>query len=170
MVTMFARILGCVDPSPTGQHACLAAIEMAARFGCRLTLVTVLPGTGKDSQPDLERLVPMDSLDRPIPRIMEDAQAEAQRKGVPSTEVVYLRGKVVESVLEYVERAPPDLLVVGTRGLSRGSRLLLGSVSSRLVSEAPCPVLVVRSVRGRVGRPSQDGLPSVVPRHDPPDA
>jgi nucleotide-binding universal stress UspA family protein len=144
---MFGRILACVDASPTGQHAGLVAIEMATRFGCRLTLLTVLPWSAKDAQPDLERLVPMDSKGRPLHRILEDAQAEALRKGVPSAEVVYLRGKVVESILAHLEHSPPDLVVVGTRGLSRGSRLLLGSVSSRLVSEAPCPVLVVRSVR-----------------------
>ncbi|MGP8078801.1 MAG: universal stress protein [Thermoplasmata archaeon] len=149
---MFGRILACVDASPTGQHACAAAIEMATRFGCRLTLLTVLPAAGKDPQPDLERLVPMDSMNRPIPRIMEDAQSEALRKGIPAAEIVYLRGKVVESILEHLERAPPDLVVVGTRGLSRGSRILLGSVSSRLVTEAPCPVLVVRTVRAAAGK------------------
>jgi nucleotide-binding universal stress UspA family protein len=149
---MFARILACVDASPAGQQVGAAAIEMATRFGCRLTLLTVLPWTGKDVQPDLERLVPMDPEGRPIHRIMEDAQSEALKKGVSSVELVYLRGKVVESVLEHLEHAPPDLVVVGTRGLSRGSRLLLGSVSSRLVSEAPCPVLVIRAVRGSRGK------------------
>jgi len=150
---MFARILACVDPSPTGQHACLVAIEMASRFVCRLTLLTVLPSTTKEAQPDLERLVPVDAKGRPLHRILEDAQGEALAKGVPSAEIVYLRGKVVESILAHLEHSPPDLLVVGTRGLSRGSRLLLGSVSSRLVTEAPCPVLVVRTVRPAAAKP-----------------
>jgi nucleotide-binding universal stress UspA family protein len=125
---------------------------MAVRFGCALTLLTVLPWTERDAQPDLERLVPMDAEGRPIHRILEDAQADATLKGVPSTEIVYLRGNVVESILHRLEEAPPDLVVVGTRGLSRGSRLLLGSVSSRLVTEAPCPVLVVRTVRQAKGK------------------
>jgi len=151
---VFARILACVDASATGERAAIVASEMAVRFGCRLTLVTVLPWTGRNSQPDLERLVPMDSKGRPIHRILEDAQAEALKRGVPSVDLVYLRGKVVEAILEHLEHSPPDLVVVGTRGLSRGSRLLLGSVSSRLVSEAPCPVLVVRRVRAPGGRPA----------------
>jgi nucleotide-binding universal stress UspA family protein len=37
-----------------------------------------------------------------------------------------------------------DLIVVGTRGLNLAQRLLLGSVSTKLVHEAPCDVLVVR--------------------------
>ena len=37
-----------------------------------------------------------------------------------------------------------DLIVVGTRGLGGAKRLVLGSVSTRLVHDAPCSVLVVR--------------------------
>lgn len=144
---MFGRILVAADGSPTGQRACEVAIEMAARFGCRLTLLTVLPGNPKDADPVLERLVPTDSNGRPIHRILEEYEAEAHRKGISSVEIEYLHGNVVESILTRLNQDPPDLVVVGTRGLSRGSRLLLGSVSSRLVSEAPSPVLVVRTVR-----------------------
>jgi nucleotide-binding universal stress UspA family protein len=144
---VFARILVCVDPSPTGEHACRVAIEMAVRFRCGLTLLTVLPTSSKGAQPDLERLVPIDARGRPLQRILEEAQADALKQGVRSAEIVYLRGKVVESILAHLKHGPPDLLVVGTRGLPRGSRLLLGSVSSRLVAEAPCPVLVARTVR-----------------------
>jgi len=150
--SMFGRILVCVDASPTGEHACVVATEMAVRFGCGLTLLTVLPGSPENAEPVLERLVPMDSRGRPLHRILEDYQADALKKGIPSAEIVYLRGKVVESILAHLEHAPPDLVVVGTRGLSRGSRLLLGSVSSRLVTEAPCPVLVVRTVRRGDGK------------------
>jgi nucleotide-binding universal stress UspA family protein len=144
---MFNQVLACVDASPDGQRACRAAIEVATRFGCALTLLTVLPGTEKDAQPDLERLTPMSPEGKPVHRILEDAQAEALKKGVPRADLVYLRGNVAESILRHLEESPPDLVVVGTRGLSRGSRFLLGSVSSRLVSDAPCPVLVVRAVR-----------------------
>jgi nucleotide-binding universal stress UspA family protein len=36
-----------------------------------------------------------------------------------------------------------DLLVLGSRGFGPVMRLLVGSVSSRVIREAPCPVLVV---------------------------
>ena len=41
--------------------------------------------------------------------------------------------------------AGADLLVVGTRGHSGITSMLLGSVSQRCVHHAPCPVVVVRS-------------------------
>lgn len=153
---MFARIVACVDASPAGQHVLEVATEMATRFGCGLTLLTVLPWKGRESDPELERLLPMDAEGRPIHRVLEDGQSAARARGVSDCAIEYLRGNVVESVLRYLQESPPDLVVVGTRGLSRGSRMLLGSVSSSLVRDAPCPVLVVRHVvRGR--RPTAIG-------------
>lgn len=143
---MFARILACVDSSATGMRALEAGVEMAARFHCALTLLSVLPEGASDVGADLESLVPSHEGGRPLRQSVAAAVVEAKRRGAAEADAIYLRGKPVEEILRFLERTPIDLVVVGTRGLSRGSRLLLGSVSSRLVAEAPCPVLVVRPV------------------------
>jgi len=44
-----------------------------------------------------------------------------------------------------------DLLVVGSRGLSRFSSILIGSVSQSLVAHAPCPVVVFRGAPDAIG-------------------
>jgi nucleotide-binding universal stress UspA family protein len=80
---------------------------------------------------------------------VEEAEKEAHAKGVPAVFSVVLRGKVVDALLGYVAEHPQDLIVVGSRGLTRGSRLIMGSVSSELVSLAPCPVLVIRPISKR---------------------
>ena len=146
---MFAKIVACVDSDPPGQHAGSTAVEVAARFKCELILLTVLPWARKDAQPDLERLIPMGPEGRTIHQMMEETQNAALARGIPKVETALLRGNPADAILAYLEKSPPDLVVVGTRGLSRGSRVLLGSVSSRLVTEAPCPVLVVRTVARR---------------------
>jgi nucleotide-binding universal stress UspA family protein len=55
---------------------------------------------------------------------------------------VFERGDPVHKLLEAAEMGV-DLLVLGSRGFGPVMRLLIGSVSSRVVREAPCPVLVV---------------------------
>ena len=47
-------------------------------------------------------------------------------------------------ILEAMERAQPDLVVLGTRGLSGLSRLLIGSVATIVARQAPCSVLLAR--------------------------
>jgi nucleotide-binding universal stress UspA family protein len=55
---------------------------------------------------------------------------------------VFERGDPVEKLLEAAEMGV-DLLVLGSRGFGPVMRLLIGSVSSRVIREASCPVLVV---------------------------
>jgi len=72
---------------------------------------------------------------------------DAWRDGPPGVQV---RAETIEGVewdvlTEVAEAA--DLLVVGSRGRTGWSSLLLGSVSLRCITYAPCPVAVVRPSR-----------------------
>jgi nucleotide-binding universal stress UspA family protein len=75
---------------------------------------------------------------------LEEFRERALSQGARDVEPVTLHGEVLDSLLAYLARNPQDLVVVGSRGLTPGRRLLLGSVSSGLVNSAHCPVLVVR--------------------------
>lgn len=48
-------------------------------------------------------------------------------------------------VVEAADLLEAEVIVVGSRGLTRSRRLLLGSVSNRIATHAPCDVLVVRA-------------------------
>lgn len=71
---------------------------------------------------------------------LNDAVAElpGELRALP----VFERGDPVRKLLEAAEMGV-DLLVLGSRGFGPVMRLLIGSVSSRVIREAPCPVLVV---------------------------
>jgi nucleotide-binding universal stress UspA family protein len=57
---------------------------------------------------------------------------------------VQIWGQVAEQICEYAAAQACDLIVLGTRGQSNFSRLLLGSVSTQVTSHAHCPVTLVR--------------------------
>jgi nucleotide-binding universal stress UspA family protein len=48
------------------------------------------------------------------------------------------------TIVDYAEQENIDLIVVGTKGRSGFTKLLLGSVASKVVTYAHCPVLVVK--------------------------
>jgi nucleotide-binding universal stress UspA family protein len=54
------------------------------------------------------------------------------------------QGDAATEIIEYANNAATDLIVVGSRGLSRIRGLLLGSVSRKLVHYAGCSVLIVK--------------------------
>jgi nucleotide-binding universal stress UspA family protein len=160
---MFDRILVGLDGSAEGHRASRVALEIASRFHSRLTLVTVASPSAGATELFLQGFVPGGGETKALHHQLEEATEEAPSRGVASVEVVTLRGKVVEAILSYLRDHPHDLVVVGSRGLSRGGRLLMGSVSSQLVGSAPCPVLVVRlpsrTNRGGTSTPPSADLP-----------
>jgi nucleotide-binding universal stress UspA family protein len=50
----------------------------------------------------------------------------------------------VKPILKYAEDKEIDLIVVGTRSRTDIKKMLLGSIASRVVTYAHCPVIVVK--------------------------
>lgn len=143
---MFAKIAVVTDGSETAETAVRVAVDLALKYQSELLVLTVAPLAPvfpTPNEPYVAPAVPESDLPR-YREIVERAVAQAQAAGVGSVTGVCEEGAVVEEILAHLAPSPPDLLVVGSRGLSTAKRLLLGSVSTGLVTRAPCPVLVVR--------------------------
>ncbi len=56
-----------------------------------------------------------------------------------------LLGEPFEKIVETAKEGNYDLIIMGNRGFSKIKRFFVGSVTQRVISEAPCPVLVIRS-------------------------
>jgi nucleotide-binding universal stress UspA family protein len=86
-----------------------------------------------------------DKARRDAEAVVQDIVSKAEASGVKVRgEIVENVPSVVESITDYADEWKVQVIVVGTRGLSGFKKLLLGSVSSALVSHASCSVLVVR--------------------------
>jgi nucleotide-binding universal stress UspA family protein len=72
---------------------------------------------------------------------LREAQTMLRERGVQA-EMVHARGNVAQVLIEASKDA--DLVILGSRKINRFRRLVLGSVSSRVVHDAACDVLVVR--------------------------
>lgn len=76
--------------------------------------------------------------------LLEKAGEELLQSGLKVTQVL-LRGDAATEIIEYVKTHEIDIIVAGSRGLSRIKSWLLGSLSRKLVHYAPCSVMIVRS-------------------------
>lgn len=77
---------------------------------------------------------------------IEPIQKNARKDGVSSKiEILENDGtSVVGIITKYAHKNQIDLIAVGTRGLSKFKRLLVGSVTSAITSHSHCPVLLVK--------------------------
>jgi len=75
--------------------------------------------------------------------VVQAAADQLRRKGL-TTSVAVIEGLPQEVVIAEAVGWHPDTIFAGSRGLGTMERLLLGSVSTALVSHAPCAVEIVR--------------------------
>ena len=140
------HILVAVDGSESSKKAAHFAEELAHQTGARLSLLLVL------EPPTVAPFAPMDSY--AVTRAGTSAEAMQAAKAVLDEivrdlprgqgESIIEIGPAAETILAKAADMAVDHVVVGARGLGRGGRWLLGSVSDRVVHHAHCPVTVVR--------------------------
>lgn len=79
-------------------------------------------------------------------KVAYDVMQKAREILGPNLEVNTLieTGSPAETIVKVVDKYQYDLVIIGNRGLNQLQRLLLGSVSTKVVSAARCSVLVVK--------------------------
>lgn len=143
------RILVPVDGSENSKRAARVAIDLAKSYEAALIVISVVvapsfyvagPVAAPADLTDYYRLEMEDANNAvsSIGKLAKDGGVDA------SSQVLRPDKPVVEAIADFATTDAIDLIVVGTRGLGGFKKMLLGSVSSGLVSNAPCTVLVVR--------------------------
>lgn len=68
---------------------------------------------------------------------------QAEKQGV-RVESVIAKGLPFEQIVNLAKNQSVDLIVMGTTGRRSTDRILIGSVTQRVIEYAPCPVLVIK--------------------------
>jgi universal stress protein A len=145
---MFRKLLVATDFSPASRPAVARATELAKERRAELLIAHVLPSVGPIGT---EGWIPPRIYDEMAQAVRETGQKrldraveQARRAGVRARGLLFW-GIPHEVIARLARREKADLVVVGTHGRTGLSRLMMGSVASRVVGTAPCPVLTVRA-------------------------
>ena len=139
----FKNILCATDFSDFSNLTVNYGVALAKEFGARLTICHVIDLSSVAIYGEFQ-LDPVGQQNR----IMEDANAqlEALTGDQPvAWEPLLTVGKPADEISRAVEEKGIDLVIAATRGRSGFKRLILGSVTERLMRTLTCPLLVVCS-------------------------
>jgi nucleotide-binding universal stress UspA family protein len=145
------RILLATDGSEEAALAAHAAIDLSGRAGAKLHVVH----TWQDLRPPTLPAMAMDEYSQAYEQYEREArellkeQAQRLRSAGGTVAGTHLKkGRPAEEIAYLAQELEADLVVVGSRGLGLVKRLVVGSVSERVVQLDPCPTLVVRGGEG----------------------
>ena len=151
MLLPIKKILAPIDGSKNSLVALQVAVGLAKDYEADLTIIQVLPlnstslslSSLSGASSSMLTLYEEEAAD--AKKIVDDAVNLASKHGVKASgEVIRMQSSIVEAILKKALTQKVDLIVIGTRGLGGFKKLLMGSVSSGVVTHAHCPVLVVR--------------------------
>lgn len=139
------NILCPVDFSVTSKRALKNAIAMAHKFKAELTILSVCepqgsswlkPGSGREAESEKR----MEQLKVKL----DDFLKGLNLAGLQWTKEVR-KGNPAEEILNLISGRMTDLLVMGTQGKTGLNRLIMGSVTEKVIRAVPCSFLTLKS-------------------------
>lgn len=141
------HILCPVDLSETSERALVHARALAAWYAADITVLEAiwaalppiaLPAAlSSGSETPLLAPAVRQDFERELELFCKDGGKE------PPRQARVIEGPIVPTILEAASALPADLIVMGTHGRSGFDRLLLGSVTDKILRKATCPVLTI---------------------------
>lgn len=142
---MYGKILVAFDGTDGARAALAEGVELTRAGGATLTLVRC---TGAfERAPETLEVQPADPEEE-AKAISAMREAIADLPGGGDAELRAIDGHPPSAILSVAEEVGADLIVTGSRGRAMLPQAVLGRVSSALVSNAPCDVLVVQPRAG----------------------
>ena len=146
---MFKHVLFATDGSMASEHAALLAIDLASKYGAKVTSLFVIDpypflGIGSANPMAFEAYV------NSAKAMSFSIQDKARALGLSATPAVDIEVVTMEEVsvatgiLKAASDLGCDLIVLGSHGRGAMERMLLGSVATKIVNSATVPVLVTR--------------------------
>jgi nucleotide-binding universal stress UspA family protein len=140
-LVLFEKVLVAIDGSPYTDAALSAAEGLAAKAGCAVEIVHVhehdfIPSKA-GMAPDLERGDEAQAL-------LDGAVSRLKTQGVSVTgRLVQAQTRdVARAIMETADDCGADMIIVGRRGLSSLTAMIVGSVSNKLIHVARVPIMV----------------------------
>lgn len=137
------RVIVAVDGSEVSSRAVGLAVEVAQKFGAKLTVLHVVVPLFVPPEPYGMQTARLEEANREYGQSLVAQAAQSARAAGVDTSAVVISGAPAELIVDAAKEADVGLVVVGSHGRGAVGRFLLGSVSDRVIRLSPKPVLVV---------------------------
>lgn len=134
------NVLLATDGSSYSDSAAARAIDFTSSYGGRLSVVSVV-----DINEFYARVTAAaDRMREKAKKHLETARQKAEAAGLKADTVVK-EGEPYSKIVEFADEINADVLFMGSHGRTGLKKILMGSVTEKVIGFAGCPVMVVKS-------------------------
>ncbi|MEB3295468.1 MAG: universal stress protein [Synechococcales bacterium] len=130
---MFKTVLFPIDLSRESREAATLVCEVIKQHQSRLILLSVVEADADN---------PVMASTEAVEELLKDAQKIFTQQGI-AAEAVERAGKPAFTICDVADEMGADLIIMGSRGLGLTPEGTQDSVTNRVISLSPCPVLIV---------------------------
>ena len=135
------KILVAVDNSEWAKKALDQAIRTAKTENAELLILTVIPLVGAV---DGLSAAYVEKLKKAGEALLAEASLKAEAESVTVTQILEEGPSPADNIITCAEDYQVGLIIMGHRSSAKITRFLLGSVAFRVISNAPCSVMVIK--------------------------
>lgn len=141
---MFSKILVPVDGSENSKRAFNYAAYLSKNLKGKITILHIAdapPTVYVQSQKVLDEL--LEKYSKAREKVFDEYRELAQKEGVEiKTNVIF--GDPGQAIVKFSIEEEFDVIIIGNRGMGHLKEMVMGSVSSTVVHDAKCPVLLIK--------------------------
>ncbi len=141
---MFSKILVPVDGSENSKRAFNYASYLSKNLRGEITILHVAdapPTVYLQSQKVLDEL--LEKYSKTGEKVFDEYQELAERDSIKiKTKVIF--GDPGKEIVKFSLKEEFNVIVIGNRGMGHLKEMIIGSVSSSVIRDAKCPVLLVK--------------------------
>ncbi len=141
----YTKVFVALDGTEQQDFVLARAIKVAANNNASLVIGHVIDSTALESAGSYPADLVQGLQDAFTNSIADQVQEAKENPDIPDVEVMIRAGRIRETLKdELLDVVQPDLVLCGARGLSSIKYALLGSISTFLLRNTECDILVVK--------------------------
>ena len=143
-LTKGEKILVALDGSIYSEYAIDQAISLGDKCNSMIYLISVIDLYPEQMAVAAELTEKMSSEAR---ELLDAGKEKVEKANLACETIVRMGGQVHQLIIQEAKERDIDLIVMGTHGKSGLKGLFMGSVAQKVIGQAPCPVLVVPTLK-----------------------
>lgn len=142
-VAKMEKLLLPIDGSLAAEGAAGVALDLAKTCRSTLYIITVVevPAYGAEFVETLPKMI--ETLEKEAKQVLQALKDRAEKEGVSCELMIYQGEEPYKYIVDEATKNNIEMIIMGRRGRRGLERLMMGSVTAKVIGHSPCNVMVV---------------------------